>query len=137
MIWARWGRRKANLHSEPGQGTAVGDWRGNTRVLSRAVDSAAQQLRRITSIALPDTGRRRDGRVVHFIRQQCNIGPAGWNNFTVPSSLDLSRFADDGHGILLAWDAGHSQTGRAEPIPAEARCSATRCCAWSCRLNYD
>lgn len=33
-----------------------------------------------------------------------------WNNFAVPSGLDLTRFSGPGHGILLAWDAGHSPT---------------------------
>jgi hypothetical protein len=39
-----------------------------------------------------------------------NNNNSGWNNFTAPSNLDLSRFADDSHAILLAWDGGHSLT---------------------------
>jgi hypothetical protein len=37
-------------------------------------------------------------------------GPNDWNNFTAPSTLDLSRFADGNFGILLAWDAGQTLT---------------------------
>ncbi|HEX4119195.1 MAG TPA: hypothetical protein VH619_01105 [Verrucomicrobiae bacterium] len=33
-----------------------------------------------------------------------------WNNFSSPSTLDLSRFADGDFGILLAWDAGQTLT---------------------------
>jgi hypothetical protein len=33
-----------------------------------------------------------------------------WNNFAVSQELDLTRFSGPGHGILLAWDAGHSLT---------------------------
>jgi len=32
----------------------------------------------------------------------------GWNNFTTPAGLDLSRFALPEQGILLAWDADHA-----------------------------
>jgi hypothetical protein len=34
-----------------------------------------------------------------------------WNNFAVSQQLDLTRFSGAGHGILLAWDAGHSLSG--------------------------
>jgi hypothetical protein len=34
-----------------------------------------------------------------------------WNNFGVSQQLDLTRFSAPGHGILLAWDAGHSLSG--------------------------
>jgi hypothetical protein len=37
-------------------------------------------------------------------------GQETWNNFTGPSNLDLSRYADRNYAILLAWDAGHSPT---------------------------
>jgi hypothetical protein len=37
-------------------------------------------------------------------------GPNDWDNFTAPSSLDLTRFADWNHAILLAWDPDHTLT---------------------------
>lgn len=40
-------------------------------------------------------------------------GSHGWNTFSGPSTLDLSRYANSQNGILLAWDAGHGAT---EPI---------------------
>jgi hypothetical protein len=42
---------------------------------------------------------------VHYINTGNN---QGWNNFTGPATLDLSRFADSRHAILLAWDADFS-----------------------------
>jgi hypothetical protein len=35
---------------------------------------------------------------------------SGWNKFGEPASLDLTRFADGRHGILLAWDPDHALT---------------------------
>jgi hypothetical protein len=39
-----------------------------------------------------------------------NSDNQGWNDFAVSEALDLTRFTGPGHGILLAWDAGHSVT---------------------------
>ncbi len=44
---------------------------------------------------------------------QANRGGNNWDDFNVPESLDLTRFAMSGQGILLAWDADHSM---ASPI---------------------
>ena len=33
-----------------------------------------------------------------------------WESFSVPGTLDLSRFAERSYAILLAWDANHSMT---------------------------
>jgi hypothetical protein len=42
-----------------------------------------------------------------------NANPNEWQSFSGPSELDLSRYAETGYGILLAWDDGHSLT---EPL---------------------
>ncbi|HZM02683.1 MAG TPA: hypothetical protein VFC44_06640 [Candidatus Saccharimonadales bacterium] len=39
---------------------------------------------------------------------QLNEEQNTWQQFSSSSELDLSRFAADGHAILMAWDAGHS-----------------------------
>ncbi len=96
---------------EAGQGTAVGDLaRQYGEAFRRAVEARHSSFgENVNRLPDPAAGAMAAS-FISFVNNN-NIGPAGWNNFTAPSSLDLGRFADDGHGILLAWDAGHSETG--------------------------
>jgi hypothetical protein len=47
------------------------------------------------------------------------VGENEWQAFSGPEKLDLSRFADRGYGILLAWDADHSLTEPLNHFPAK------------------
>jgi hypothetical protein len=91
-----------------GQGTQVSDM---ARQYGDRFRNAVQQLRNsfgnnsdpITDVAQGATAAS----CLSFINSG---GQETWNNFTGPSTLDLSRFTEGHYAILLAWDAGHSPT---------------------------
>jgi hypothetical protein len=45
---------------------------------------------------------------VSFLSQVNNQQPNTWQTFSGPDGLDLSRYAESGYGILLAWDPDHA-----------------------------
>jgi len=97
---------------EAGQGTAVGDLaRQYGETFRRAVEarhsSFGENVNRLPDLAAGSVAAS----FISSVNVNNTTGPSGWNNFTAPSSLDLSRFAGDAYGILLAWDADHSLTG--------------------------
>jgi hypothetical protein len=95
-----------------GQGTAVGDM---ARQYGNAFRSAIQSRHNSFGENVnPLSDLPACSMAASFISNvNINNNNSGWNNFAAPSSLDLSRFADDSHGILLAWDPDHSLT---EPL---------------------
>jgi hypothetical protein len=47
---------------------------------------------------------------IGYVNRDLGPGGNGWDSFSAPAGLDLSRFADRNYGILLVWDAGHTLT---------------------------
>ena len=102
------------LSLEAGQGTAVGDLaRQFSDPFRNAVNSRNSSFGHNVNV-LPDLAA--GSMAASFISTVNDVGspnggPVGWNSFAIPSGLDLSRFADNSHGILLAWDADHGLGG--------------------------
>jgi hypothetical protein len=102
------------LSLEAGQGTAVGDLaRQFSDPFRNAVNSRNSSFGHNVNV-LPDLAA--GSMAASFISTVNDVGspnggPVGWNSFAIPSGLDLSRYADNSHGILLAWDADHGLGG--------------------------
>ena len=61
-----------------------------------------------------------DGAIAASFLADMNVPEGGWSSFEVFRGLDLSRYADADHAILLAWDPGNS------PAPPLNRFTAKR-----------
>jgi hypothetical protein len=93
---------------ESGQGTPVSEM---ARQHGEQFRHAVQDLRSsFGNNADPITDVAQGAAAASFLSFVNNSGQETWNNFTGPSSLDLSRFTLGHYAILLAWDAGHSPT---------------------------
>ena len=102
------------LSLEAGQGPPWATWPGNSGTpFATRSDSRNSSFGHNVNV-LPDLAA--GSMAASFISTVNDVGspnggPVGWNNFAVPSGLDLSRFADNSYGILLAWDADHALAG--------------------------
>jgi hypothetical protein len=91
-----------------GQGTAMSEMaRSYGQRFRQAVQSLHQSFGNNAN-SIPDT---MEGATAASFLSFINTGDGQtWNNFTGPSTLDLSRFTGESYAILLAWDANHSPT---------------------------
>jgi len=90
----------------PGQGMAVSDM---ARQYGDRFRHAVQELRNsFGNNADPITDLAQGAIAASFLNYVNNSGQETWNNFTGPSTLDLSRFTVGPYAILLAWDPGHA-----------------------------
>jgi len=91
-----------------GQGTTVSDM---ARQYSDRFRRAVQDLRSsFGNNTDPISDLPKGATAASFLSFVNTGGQETWNNFTGPSSLDLSRFTIGRYAILLAWDADHSPT---------------------------
>ena len=100
------------FHFDISQGTPVSAFAGHyTDSFRNAVNMRHQSFGNNVA-AIPDTI---EGTMAACFLSFANLEPAqpnqglyGMQSFTVYQNLDLARFAGQDHGILLAWDPGHS-----------------------------
>lgn len=87
-------------------GTLVREW---TQDNSRNFFQAAQATRNSfgnNGMGINDLAT--GSMAVSFLSQINQDNGNGWQTFTGPDDLDLSRYAAPGYGILLAWDPDHN-----------------------------
>jgi hypothetical protein len=91
---------------QSGQGVLISQLAGQYGGLFR---NAVQELRNgFGNNSNPINDLAQATTAASFLTYINNDAQQGFNNFSQPSNLDLSRFATRDYAILLAWDAGHS-----------------------------